>query len=174
MMNIKLVITDIDGVWTDGGMYYDKQGNELKKFNTSDSAGVAFLRAIKLPVAIITGEDTEIVRHRAEKLKIDHLFIAKRNKLKTATALVKGMGISLKEVAFLGDDINDIPLLKEAGLSAVPANAKPYVRKHAGWVLKSRGGEGAFREFVERILRKNKLFHKALDAYLDEIKEEEG
>jgi YrbI family 3-deoxy-D-manno-octulosonate 8-phosphate phosphatase len=174
MMNIKLIITDIDGVWTDGGMYYDKKGNELKKFNTSDSAGVAFLKAIKLPVAIITGEDTEIVKHRAEKLKIEYLFIAKRNKLKTATELVNRLGISLREVAFLGDDINDIPLLKEAGLSAVPANAKPYVKRHAGWVLKSNGGDGAFREFVERILRKNKLFQKALDTYLNEIKEEEG
>lgn len=173
-MNIKLIITDIDGVWTDGGMYYDKKGNELKKFNTSDSAGVAFLKAIKLPVAIITGEDTEIVKHRAEKLKIEYLFIAKRNKLKTATELVNRLGISLREVAFLGDDINDIPLLKEAGLSAVPANAKPYVKRHAGWVLKSNGGDGAFREFVERILRKNKLFQKALDTYLNEIKEEEG
>jgi YrbI family 3-deoxy-D-manno-octulosonate 8-phosphate phosphatase len=174
MMNIKLIITDIDGVWTDGGMYYDKKGNELKKFNTSDSAGVAFLKAIKLPVAIITGEDTEIVKHRAEKLKIEYLFIAKRNKLKTATELVNRLGISLREVAFLGDDINDIPLLKEAGLSAVPANAKPYVKRHAGWVLKSNGGDGAFREFIERILRKNKLFQKALDTYLNEIKEEEG
>jgi len=174
MMNIKLIITDIDGVWTDGGMYYDKQGNELKKFNTSDSAGVAFLKAVKLPVAIITGEDTEIVKHRAEKLKIDYLFIARRNKLKTATDLVNKLGISLKEVAFLGDDINDIPLLKEAGLSAVPANAQPYVKKHAGWVLKSKSGDGVFREFVERILRKNKLFQKALDIYLNEIKEEEG
>ncbi len=174
MMNIKLIITDIDGVWTDGGMYYDKKGNELKKFNTSDSAGVAFLKAIKLPVAIITGEDTEIVKHRAEKLKIEYLFIAKRNKLKTATELVNRLGISLREVAFLGDDINDIPLLKEAGLSAVPANAKPYVKRHAEWVLKSNGGDGAFREFVERILRKNKLFQKALDTYLNEIKEEEG
>ena len=174
MMDIKLIITDVDGVWTDGGMYYDKQGNELKKFNTSDSAGVAFLKAVKLPVAIITGEDTEIVKHRAEKLKIDYVFTAKKNKLKTASELVKSLNISLKEVAFLGDDINDIPLLQAAGLSAVPSNSKPYVKKHATWVLKSNGGEGVFREFVERILKQNKMLQKALDTYLNEISEKES
>ena len=75
MKEIKLFITDIDGVWTDGGMYYDQTGNEWKKFNTSDSAGVLFLKMLNIPVAIITGEDTEIVKRRSEKLKIDFLFM---------------------------------------------------------------------------------------------------
>ncbi len=169
-MNIKLVITDIDGVWTDGGMYYDDKGNELKKFNTSDSAGVAFLKALKIPVAIITGEDTEIVRRRAEKLKIEYVFSGIRNKLKVVRELADKLGITLKEIAFIGDDINDIPLLKAAGLSAVPSGAKYYVRKHARWILSARGGDGAFREFVERILKQNKLLNKAIEIYLDEIK----
>ena len=78
----KLIITDIDGVWTDGGMYYDQTGNEFKKFNTSDSAGVLFARNLNIPVAIITGEDTQIVKRRAEKLKIEHLFLGISDKVK--------------------------------------------------------------------------------------------
>lgn len=168
-MKIKLVITDIDGVWTDGGMYYDEKGNELKKFSTSDSAGVAFLKALKIPVAIITGEDTEIVKRRAEKLKIDYVFSGKRNKLEVVNELAGKLGITLEEIAFIGDDINDIPLLKAVGLSAVPYGAKCYVRKHARWRLSCKGGDGAFREFVERILKKNNLLKKAIEIYLSEI-----
>jgi len=89
-MNLpKLIITDIDGVWTDGGMYYDQNGNELKKFNTSDSAGILFCKGFNIPVAIITGEDTEIVKRRAKKLKIEYLFQGVSDKLKIATELIK-------------------------------------------------------------------------------------
>lgn len=168
-MKIKLVITDIDGVWTDGGMYYDNKGNELKKFNTSDSAGVVFLKALKIPVAIITGEDTEIVKRRAEKLKIDYIFMGVKNKLKVVTELADKLGISLEEVAYIGDDINDIPVLKATGISAVPSNSKTYVKKYARWVLSCNGGDGVFREFVERILKLNNLLPKALKIFLDEI-----
>jgi len=83
----KLVITDIDGVWTDGGMYYDQTGNEWKKFNTSDSAGVLFLRYLDIPVAIITGETTEIVARRAQKLNIEHLYQGVKNKVSVAKEL---------------------------------------------------------------------------------------
>ena len=107
----KLVLTDIDGVWTDGGMYYDQLGNEWKKFNTTDSAGVLFLKTLGIPVGIITGEDTEIVRKRAQKLHIDLLFMGVKDKLNIATQLCKEMKIDLKEVAYIGDDINDIELL---------------------------------------------------------------
>ena len=88
-MKPKLIITDIDGVWTDGGMYYDQSGNEWKKFNTSDSAGVLFCRLKKIPVAIITGEETEIVKRRAEKLKIDFLVQGSKDKLVDALNLCK-------------------------------------------------------------------------------------
>src|SRR5690554_80950 len=83
----KLVITDIDGVWTDGGMYYDQTGNEWKKFNTSDSAGVLFLKLLNIPTAIITGEDTEIVRRRADKLNIQHVYMGVKDKVSVAKKL---------------------------------------------------------------------------------------
>ena len=123
-MKIKLVLTDIDGVWTDGGMYYDNSDKELKKFNTSDSAGVAFLKTLNIPVGIITGENIEIVRRRAEKLKIDYLFMGIKNKLAVAKELCQKLKITLDEVAYIGDDIYDIPLLEAAGISATPADAR--------------------------------------------------
>ena len=156
-MKIKLVITDIDGVWTDGGMYYDQTGNEWKKFHTYDSAGVLFCHKNNIPVAIITGEDTEIVKRRAEKLKIDFLFQGEKNKLKKAKEICEKLKISLKETAYIGDDINDIELLEEVGFSAAPANSPDYIKQIVNLVTKKSGGEGAFREFVETLLSVNKF-----------------
>jgi len=151
-MNIKLFITDIDGVWTDGGMYYDQKGNELKKFNTKDSGGVLFLHQLKIPVAIITGEYTKIVKRRSDKLKIDYLYQGVKNKLETAEKLCQSLGITLENAAFIGDDINDIFLLKKVGLSACPENSPEYVKKIVNWVLPVKGGDGVFRYFVEKYL----------------------
>jgi len=171
-MDIKLVLTDIDGVWTDGGMYYDNQGNEWKKFNTSDSAGVLFLRNLSVPVGIITGENTEIVKRRSEKLKIDYLFMGIKDKLKVAHQLCKELNLNLSEdVAYIGDDVNDIPLLKIVRISATPANAPKYVKPFAKWQLKKRGGEGVFREFVERIMDEYNLGESMLTSYLDQFKD---
>lgn len=153
----KLILTDIDGVWTDGGMYYDQTGNEWKKFNTSDSAGVLFCKKLNVPLGIITGEDTEIVKRRAEKLKVDYLYQGISNKLEVATNLCKQLNISLSEVAYIGDDIGDLELLKASGFSCAPANAPLYIQNKVHYVTKLKGGEGAFREFVEYIIYN---FHK--------------
>lgn len=170
-MKIKIVLTDIDGVWTDGGMYYDQTGNELKKFNTSDSAGVVFLRLLEIPLGIITGENTQIVSRRAEKLKINRLFMDVMNKLEVAEKLCEEMKISLQEVAFIGDDLNDAMLLQAVGFSAVPANAPVYMDKFAQIRLNKKGGEGAFREFVEILLQKENLLDTAIDKYLEATSE---
>ena len=152
MKKPKLILTDIDGVWTDGGMYYDQTGNEWKKFHTYDSAGVLFAHQNEIPVGIITGEDTEIVARRAAKLKIDYLFQGVKNKLEVAENLCKELNISLDEVAYIGDDLGDIELLKNVGISATPNSAPEYVKKYSQMVMKKNGGEGVFREFVEKIL----------------------
>jgi 3-deoxy-D-manno-octulosonate 8-phosphate phosphatase (KDO 8-P phosphatase) len=165
-MSIKLVLTDIDGVWTDGGMYYDQEGIELKKYNTSDSAGVIFLRILEIPLGIITGENTPIVTRRAQKLKIPHVFLGIRNKLEVAKKLCEEMNISLSEVAYIGDDLNDAHLLKAVGFSAVPANAPVYMDKYASTRLTKNGGEGAFREFVELLLQKEDLLDTAIEKFL--------
>lgn len=148
----KLILTDIDGVWTDGGMYYDQLGNEWKRFNTYDSYGVLLAHQNEIPVGIITGESTEIVSRRAAKLKVDYLYQGVANKLKVALELCDSLGITIEQVAYIGDDINDIELLKHAGISAAPQNAPEYIKKFAHQVTNKKGGDGAFREFVESIL----------------------
>lgn len=150
----KLVLTDIDGVWTDGGMFYDQTGNEWKKFNTSDSAGVLFCRKLNIPVGIITGEDTQIVQRRAEKLGISILHQGISNKLEVALGICKELNIELKDVAYIGDDLGDISLLREAGISCAPGNAPAYIQELVHFVTNTKGGDGAFREFVETILTK--------------------
>lgn len=148
----KLILTDIDGVWTDGGMYYDQLGNEWKKFNTSDSAGVLWCKKMKIPVGIITGEDTDIVKRRAEKLKISILHQGISDKLTVAKTICKELQISLNDVAYIGDDIGDLELLTNVGISAAPNNAPIYIKSKVDFVTEKAGGEGAFREFVETIL----------------------
>ena len=152
-MRPKLILTDIDGVWTDGGMYYDNNGNELKKFNTSDSAGVLFCKKANIPVGILTGEDTCIVKNRAKKLRIDFLFQGAKNKLNIASKVCSEMNISLNDVAYIGDDINDYGLLRAVGFSACPNNAPEYIKDVCDYVTKKHGGQGAFREFVEYLLQ---------------------
>lgn len=166
----KLVITDIDGVWTDGGMYYDQTGNEWKKFNTSDSAGILFLRQFKIPVAILTGEDTQIVARRAQKLKIEHLRQGVHNKLKVAGELCKELGIELSDCAYIGDDIIDLPLLGQVGISGAPANAPDYVKSRVRIVTKKAGGEGAFREFVESIVASTHNLEELVDKICETMK----
>lgn len=148
----KLIITDIDGVWTDGGMFYDQTGNEWKKFNTSDSAGVLFCKYKGIPVGIITGEDTEIVARRAEKLKVDFIYQGVKNKVNVALELCEKYACNLSEVAYIGDDLGDYKLLQMVGFSAAPGDAPAYIRSAVHMVTNAKGGEGAFREFVERIL----------------------
>ena len=166
-MIIKLVLTDIDGVWTDGGMYYDNNGNEFKKFNTTDSAGVLFLKELNIPVCIITGEENQIVQNRVKKLKIDYLFMGIKNKLAIVNSLCKKLSINFDEIAYIGDDINDIPLLKKVKISATPSDAPEYVKKYAKWIMTKKGGEGAFREFVEKILIENNLFNSTLERCIN-------
>lgn len=166
-MAIKLFITDIDGVWTDGGMYYDQNGNELKKFSTFDSAGVEFLKILNIPTAIITGEDTEIVRNRANKLKIPYLFMGEKDKYSTAKKLCENLKITLNEVAFIGDDLNDYKLLQNVGLSATPKSAPLYIQKIVHWIIPVNGGDGAYRLFVEKFLTEHQLFDKVINKYIE-------
>jgi len=169
-LNIKLFITDIDGVWTDGGMYYDETGNEWKKFNTADSAGVLFLRLINIPTAIITGENTKIVTRRAKKLNIEDCFLGIKNKVDIAEKLLKKYKLNWSEVAYIGDDINDIELLEKVGLSACPNQAPEYIKSKVEWVLNRNGGEGVYREFVETYLQEKELLNKVIDKFLNSQK----
>ncbi|WP_242083687.1 KdsC family phosphatase [Aestuariivivens sediminis] len=153
----KLILTDIDGVWTDGGMYYDESGNEFKKFNTYDSAGVLFAKTLGIPCGIITGEETKSVRRRGEKLNVDYIYLGVKNKIVLVENLIKELKIGWHEVAYIGDDLNDYNVLKKVGLSACPESSPDYIKEIVDWKLTKKGGEGVFREFVEKIITENKI-----------------
>lgn len=148
----KLFITDIDGVWTDGGMYYTADGDVMKRFSVKDGWGVIFLRQLQIPLAIMTGENSPVVAARARKLKIDRCYLGVKDKLALARELCDELGISLAEVAFIGDDLNDLRLLREVGFSGCPINSSVQVRELVKYKGSVHGGFGAFREFVETIL----------------------
>jgi YrbI family 3-deoxy-D-manno-octulosonate 8-phosphate phosphatase len=150
--NIKLVGTDIDGVWTDARMYYSADGDIMKSFSTYDGMGVQLLREAGIPLIIMTGEDTEIVAMRAKKLGIDHIFQGENEKLKRLKEVCVELEITLDEVAYIGDDVNDLDVLRSVGLSAMPPNS-PILDQFSPDHLTTRsGGDGAFRDFVDFIL----------------------
>ena len=150
--NIKLVGTDIDGVWTDARMYYSTEGDVMKSFSTYDGMGVKLLREAGIPLIIMTGEKTKIVAKRAQKLGIDHIFQGENEKLKRLKEVCSELNISLDEVAYIGDDVNDLDVLKSVGLSAMPPNS-PILNQFTPDYLTTRsGGDGAFRDFVDFIL----------------------
>lgn len=153
--SIKLFLCDVDGTLTDGGMYYSENGDELKKFNTRDGMGFQLLREAGIKTGIITSEDTKIVENRVKKLKVDFLYQGKRNggKLTVAKVICEQLGITLDEVAYIGDDINCIELLEAVGVKACPADACEEVKMIAGiCVMTKKGGEGCVREFVNSLL----------------------
>ncbi len=153
--NIKLFITDIDGTLTDGGMYYSENGDELKKFNTRDGMGLQMLREAGIKTAIITSEDRQLNQRRAEKLKVDYIRQGKVNGGKVAVAqeIAKEMGISMQEVAYIGDDVNCVELLSQVGYAACPADSCETVKHIPNIaVMKNKGGEGCVREYAEMIL----------------------
>ena len=164
----KLILTDIDGVWTDGGMYYDATNVELKKFNTYDSAGVLFAHNLHIPVGIITGENTQIVQRRADKLKVDYCYLGVKDKLSVVKNLCKELSITLAQVAYIGDDLNDMDVLSKVGFAGVPVSAPEYVKQLANVPLSIKGGEGVFREFVEMIIGEEQLRKIIHKVYLTE------
>lgn len=152
---IKLFLSDVDGTLTDGGMYYSEKGDELKKFNTRDGMGFQLLREAGIKTGIITSENTEIVANRAKKLKIDFLVQGKRDggKLAAAQEICSQLGITLNEVAYIGDDINCRELLEAVGVAACPADANAIIKNIASIKTMSRnGGEGCVREFIDKYL----------------------
>ena len=152
---IKLFLSDVDGVLTDGGMYYTEQGDELKKFNTRDGMGFQLMREAGVATGIITSENTQLVTRRAKKLKVDFLYQGKRDagKLEMAQSACQELGITLAEVSYIGDDLNCIPLLQAVGYAACPADAMTGVLNLPGiHVLAKGGGEGCVREWVEHLL----------------------
>lgn len=152
---LKLFLSDVDGTLTDGGMYYSESGDELKKFNTRDGMGFQLLHEAGIKTGIVTSEDTNIVENRAKKLRLDYLVQGKKNggKLIAVAEICKKEGITLDEVAYIGDDINCKELLEAVGIAACPADANVQVKTIPGIkVMEQKGGDGCVREFIESLL----------------------
>jgi 3-deoxy-D-manno-octulosonate 8-phosphate phosphatase (KDO 8-P phosphatase) len=150
---IKLLLTDCDGVLTDGCVYYSERGEELKKFSLRDGMGVERLRNLcGIDTGIITRENSEIVRRRGEKLKMQHVYLGARDKKDKLMEILHKHNLHVHEIAYIGDDTNDAEVLEMAGLSACPADAFEPVKKFAHYICHAPGGSGAFREFAELII----------------------
>ncbi len=157
MQKIKYLLTDCDGVLTDGAVYYSEQGEELKKFYYRDGMGVERLRKFAcVDVGIITGEDSLPVKKRAEKLKIDEIHLGVKDKLKVLNEIMQRRGLDRKEIAYIGDDMNDLEIIKTVGVSACPADAFDYIKDYVDYECRTTGGGGAFREFCEKIISAKK------------------
>ena len=149
---IKLVGTDIDGVWTDSKMYVTPNGEWMKAFSTYDGMATAMLKEKGIIVAILTGENSDVAIARAEKLQIDEVYVDEHEKLKRLTYLTKKYDITMDEVAYIGDDVNDLEILKAVGFSALAGNSPIQDQFTPDYVTTRHGGNGAFREFADIIL----------------------
>jgi 3-deoxy-D-manno-octulosonate 8-phosphate phosphatase (KDO 8-P phosphatase) len=149
---IRLFATDVDGVLTDAGMYYSESGDEWKKFNTRDGMGIKLLQQAGLMTAFITMEDTKLVTRRAAKLGVSEVHQGVRDKLAMLRELAARHRLSLSEIAYMGDDVNDLHALRAVGFSAAPADAVPAVRDAVTYVCRTKGGAGAVREAADMIL----------------------
>jgi 3-deoxy-D-manno-octulosonate 8-phosphate phosphatase (KDO 8-P phosphatase) len=149
---IRLFATDVDGVLTDAGMYYAESGDEWKKFDTRDGMGIKLLQRAGIVTAIVTQERTKLVARRAEKLAIPELHQGVMDKLSLIREMATRHGLTLSQVAYIGDDINDLEALKAVGFSASPADGMPQVAAAVDYICQKKGGEGAVREIIEMIL----------------------
>ena len=150
--NVKILLTDVDGVLTDGGMYYNSKGDFMKKFHARDGMGVTLLRKKGIPTIIVTKEKTVIVRKWASKMKVAEIFDGIQNKEQIIDVICKKYNVVTDQIGYIGDDVNDIELLKKVGFSATPKDGINKVQKIVDYVCKKNGGEGAFREIADLLI----------------------
>ncbi len=152
-VKIKFVLTDSDGVLTDTGVYYSSDGEVMKRFSIRDGMGVERLRNILgIETGIITGELSESVFRRAEKLKIKHLYRGIKDKKSLLADILEEQKLKKENIAYIGDDVNDLELISEVGLSATPADGMVFIKNIAHYICENKGGNGAFREFAELLI----------------------
>jgi len=152
LRRIRLVLLDVDGVMTDGGLYYTAEGMELKRFNAQDGYGIVRARESGLTMGIISGRSTPVVEARARALNIEDVIQGADDKVAAMQSIRTKYGFEEREVAFIGDDLFDIPLLRRVGFAAAPRNARPEVKRVVHYVTRASGGDGAVREMIDVII----------------------
>ncbi len=150
---IRCILSDVDGVMTDGRIIYDSSGCEIKQFHVRDGLGIKLWMNAGFPFGIITARNSPMVQRRAEELGISHIVQGAGDKLARAESILDELGIGFESLCYIGDDLPDLPVMRRAGLAVAPADAAADVRSAADWRLQQRGGEGAVREMIERLLR---------------------
>ena len=167
--NIKLLISDVDGVLTDGSIYIGNDGIEYKQFNVLDGAGVAFARQAGLKLAVISGRYSPATTARMKELGIDDCFQGELDKMRPYNEIIKKYRLDNKEVRFIGDDLIDVSVMEKVGLSIGVKDAHPYVKDIAHFSTAKSGGEGAFREAIEIILKAKGIYDKTIKSIRDRL-----
>lgn len=164
-MSIELIVLDVDGTMTDSRITYSEDGDEIKSFNVKDGLAIASWRKLGKQVAIITGRSSQIVARRAKELRIEHFYQGIHNKKEVLESLLEKLDLTMENVAAIGDDLNDLQMLRAAEVSFVPRDASAYVDKIATVILTKRGGDGAVREMIEHLIIKEGLEEKYLELW---------
>lgn len=155
MRQIKLLVLDIDGVLTDGGVYFTESGDEFKKFNVKDGLGIKQVVREGIKVGFLSaGRTLKLIQRRADTLNVEMVYVGNKNKIGVLTEWTKRLKISFSETVYIGDDINDLECIEKCFFSACPADAVEKIKKSVNVVLKKKGGEGCVREFIEKYLVK--------------------
>lgn len=163
---IRLVIFDVDGVLTDGSLFLGDDGQEYKAFNSRDGHGMKMLQSNGVTIAIITGRSSQVVSHRMASLGIEHVYQGARDKAPAYADLRDKLGLEDSQVAYVGDDVVDLPVMRKVGLAIAVQDAHDMVKKHAHWQTPSRGGRGAARDVCEMLLEAQGKLDDELRKYL--------
>jgi 3-deoxy-D-manno-octulosonate 8-phosphate phosphatase (KDO 8-P phosphatase) len=153
LSRLQALVLDVDGVLTDGGLYYGPRGEPLKKFNVKDGMGIRRAREAGISIAFITGEKSQAVLRRAEKLKVRDVYLGVEDKQGALEKFLSKRHLEAEETAYVGDDVNDLPPMRRVGLAIAVADAMPAVRRAAHWVTLRRGGDAAVREVCDILLK---------------------
>jgi 3-deoxy-D-manno-octulosonate 8-phosphate phosphatase (KDO 8-P phosphatase) len=162
---IRVIVSDVDGVWTDGKIIYAGDRSEVKEFNVRDGLGVKLAQRAGIQIVLLTSRSSAALARRAKELGISEIHQGAADKLSVCETVLQEMSVPFEEVLYVGDDLPDLAPMGRAGISAAPSDATSEVREAAMWKLKSRGGEGAFRELVERLLKEREEW----DATVNEL-----
>ncbi|CAB5500842.1 3-deoxy-D-manno-octulosonate 8-phosphate phosphatase [Bathymodiolus thermophilus thioautotrophic gill symbiont] len=163
---IKLIIFDVDGVLTDGGLYFTDEGTEFKRFNSLDGHGIKLLKENGIEPAVISARNSKSVNHRMKNLGVKHFYQGQSNKVVAFNELLEKLHISADEVAYMGDDVIDLPVMTKVGFAIAVANAHDLVKQNANLITQKNGGQGAVREVCDFILKAQGKFDKAMAPYL--------
>lgn len=167
MRTIKLIVVDVDGTMTDAGIYYDENGNELKKFCTRDAAGFFAMHQVGIKIMILTGRESAATSRRMNELKVDFLYQNIKDKVTFLNEFMEKHGILKEEIGYIGDDLNDLPSMKLVGYVACPSDACLEVKQLANYVSPIGGGYGAVRDIIEMMLRDSGDWNKAISEIYD-------